>query len=697
MLPRLTAAEKHSLLLGVGWETSGWWYELRKWWHVGNTAPVPRHGLPSLNMQDAAGGFRTYWNDIVGTVTCWPSLLAMAATWDPQTVREYAVALGREFAGKGANGILGPSVEVHRVAANGRNFEYLSGEDPYLGAKLTTSYVKGVQSQGVFAVVKHFVFNHQETNRGEQDSVVDDKTAWELYYPPFEAAVKAGVSAAMCSYNRINGEYACSNKRQLKDVLKGKMGFKGFVQSDWWATHNTSIGEGLDQEMPGVGKTVHFAPSALARKPPADVDEAAVRVLAVMRRMDLVNSSRCVPPPCQDWLTSSVTGPRHAALARHLAAESVVLLQNKDNVLPLVGSSANVRTIAIVGAASVAEPYNPHGQGQGQGDWAQGDYYAGGGSGHVVPGHVVKPLDGLRRRAEAAGIQVISSPSNDIAAGIHAARQADVTIIVGATTSGESRDRSSLHLDDAVDLLVMDVSREAKKTVVLMQAPGAVIMPWRDWVQGIAVMFLGGQETGDAWADVLFGDHAPAGRLPIMMPLTEADTIPPKADMTIAYSEGLRTSYRNPAFRAAFPFGHGLTYTHFEYLPLSVVPCGMEADSSEEAAVLCVRAHVRNAGARAGRAVPQLYLELSEEAGQPAPVLRGFQRTEVLLPQAEAEVTFRLTRRDLSFYDASAGGWARAAGARARVGESSGDLRQALDLPMPGPVRRLSPSGLWLI
>ena len=203
-------------------------------------------------MQDAAGGFRTSMEEFVSTVTCWPSLLSMAASFDVQLMRDFSLALGAEFAGKGAQVILGPSINVHRVARGGRNFEYLSGEDPYLGAAMTGEYVRGVQEMGVATVTKHFVFNSapirardfclcrpgavltptawtdQETNRDSESSVVDDKTAWELYYPPFEAAVDAGGVGFMCSYNKDDGVFSCSNHKRLVEDLKGKMGFEGF-------------------------------------------------------------------------------------------------------------------------------------------------------------------------------------------------------------------------------------------------------------------------------------------------------------------------------------------------------------------------------------------------------------------------------------------------------------------------------------
>ena len=199
IVKQMTLSEQEQLLIGIGWKKG----VLSKWWYVGNTAAVPRLNIPSLNMQDAAGGFRTYWSELVGTVTCWPSLLSMAASWDVAMMSRFAEALGAEFAAKGANVILGPSINVHRVARNGRNFEYLSGESPYLGARLTERYVHGVQSNGIMSVAKHFAFNNQETDRTTEVSIVDAKTRWEVYYPNQPTYMHAYVHAYVHAYIRV--------------------------------------------------------------------------------------------------------------------------------------------------------------------------------------------------------------------------------------------------------------------------------------------------------------------------------------------------------------------------------------------------------------------------------------------------------------------------------------------------------------
>ncbi|CAK0801694.1 unnamed protein product, partial [Prorocentrum cordatum] len=685
----LASASCPAAVTGVGWQAPPHGYEREKWYYVGNTLPVPRLGIPSLNLMDASAGFSLNWHELVGTVTAWPSMLSLAATWDREVARIYAMALGNEFGGKGANGILGPQLNVIRPARGGRNMESLSGEDPYLGARLAEMYVHGVQSQGVLATMKHWIFNEQETERDKYSVEVDDTTAWELYYPPFEAAVNAGVCATMCSYNKVDGVYSCENSKQLVQVLKGTMGFRGYVQSDWWATHSTSLAEGLDQQMPGNANPVdYFSKDSLSNQSSSDVDEAAKRVLAAIYRLNL--TSPCSQGKCKKWFHKNVTSSAHAGLARAVAAMSIVLLKNEDDILPLQADRLPRKTVALVGRVAAAGPYDPSNSAQQEGDWHTGDYYTAGGSGHVTAGRVTTPLQGITARAAQMGVKVLTpaNSSNSAQAAISVAEKADVTLIFAGTTAGESVDRDGLGLDDGMDALIKEVSAHAQRTVVLLEIPGSVLMPWREDVSGIAAMFLGGQEAGAAWADVLFGDRAPEGRLPVSIPAREEDTVPITGG-TIAYSEGLATGYRNLEAVPAFAFGHGLTYTHFDFLPPGQVNCSAlpeeeEGPPAQGGAVVCVEVEVRNAGWRPARAVPQLYLEMARaEANAVAPVLRGFWKTGLLDPGRSEVARFRLTQRDLSYYSAEIGAWVVAAAADAHIGASSADVRQTLRLELP--------------
>lgn len=746
IVAQMTLQEKTSLMLGGGWKAG----VLEKWWYVGNTPAVARLGVPTGRMQDSAGGFRTYWTPLVGTVTTWPSLLAMAATFDPEIVHSFGIALGEEFAAKGANAILGPSINVHRVARNGRNFEYISGEDPYLGARLTEAYVLGVQSRGVMAVLKHWVFNSQETHRTSESSVVDSKTSWELYYPPFEAGIAAGASGVMCSYNKINGSYSCEGEPTLSADLKGSMGFRGFVQSDWGATHSThSAAVGLDMEMPmapDAGALPYFFGEArLAQLPTPVVDDAAQRIVAAMARMHMLyngssargesgGGSNCTAlggdsyssgshvaccaglierlvqieghprpqyiceapadrcdPPAEACLVANVSIAAHAALARSAAAASIVLLKNGDGVLPLRAANG-VKSIAIIGSVANGSAYDPTSD-QGHGSWNTGDYYSGGGSGHVTAGaQLVTTLAGLTRRAELEGMRVLSAPTDEAAVAVPVAKSADVALIVAGSTCGEAADRANLALDHDADALISAVAATGTPTVVLLQLPGTALTPWRDHVSAAAVLFLGGQATGSAWADVIFGDASPVGKLPVVFPSAEADTIAPSPNGTIRYSEGLRTSYRNTAVTPAYPFGHGLSYSTFTMAvagqPAACKQQELAARQAWRASLpplpprLCVNATVTNTGGVAAATVVQLYAEFPPVANQPAPILKGFAKTPTLAPHAAHVATFELTTRDLSYYDAAKVSWVAADSVTIHIGASSTDLcdRRHVDL-----------------
>ena len=495
--------DKFRLVQGVGW--NGW--VKQKGFYVGNILGVPRLGIPSINMQDAAQGFRTIDPRMVGQVTSWPCALALAATWDPSLARKWGQALGREFRAKGANVILGPSVNVHRVARNGRNAEYLSGEDGALGAPLADGYVRGVQGEGVAAVVKHFVLNSQETHRSAQSSDASDRTLWEVYYPPFEAAVRAGVASVMCGYNRINGTYACGNAHVLRRHLKLQMGFDGWVMSDWWATHSThAAARGVDQNMPGsdryfdgyslgrldersapraaaataLGQTAEAAPAtataptaaeqaaaeAAAEADAYDLDDMARRILGGMLGAGAWAAPQCTAGcDCHEALYEvNASRASHTALTRQIATESIVLLQNdRVNDRDLLPLAPGV-TVALLGSACVAT------NAVNQDDWTAGNYYTVGGSGRVIGPYAVSVREGL----EARGVRLVVEERDDVEAAKRAMQGADVVVACGGATSTESRDRPSLKLDQHDFLLALAKSMpQALPLIILAMAPGA--------------------------------------------------------------------------------------------------------------------------------------------------------------------------------------------------------------------------------
>ncbi|CAJ1375363.1 unnamed protein product [Effrenium voratum] len=685
-LEQMTDEECHMLMQGVGWISIPRWLPSplpalpKLGYYMGNLPPLPRLGVPPLKLHDAGNGFRNMpgGQGKLGSTIMWPCSLAFGATWNTHLVKEVAGAIGREYRGKGANVILGPSVQVQRVASNGRNFEYMAGEDPYLGAKLSEAYVIGVQAEGVIACLKHFAFNEQETHRTYGSSVVDERTAWELYYPPFEAGVAAGAGSVMCSYNKVNGTYACANEELLRRDLKQKMGFRGFVMTDWWALHNsvdTSVVRGLDMEMPGAGGDTFFYPEALQTMEESQagdfkgygVNRSAVyrdparRILSAAHKMRLFEMPSCTPgQDCVAAIFSDQRSPEAEDLARRTVAESIVLLKN-EAVLPL----KNVKRLALIGEPWVAPSRGTDEVGM------MGDYYSGGGSGHcyIPPENFTTPFTSISERAKDLGIAVSSSLTNNITEALAAIQDADAVVVLGATTAEESRDRESLHLDNGADDLINAIAKEGKPVIVLMQVPGTIMVPWKDEVAAVALMFLGGEFTGNAWASLLFGDFSPSGRLPIMLPTHENHTIPPSTELDAVYGEGLFTSYRASGNFAAFPFGHGLSYTEFAFDP--------PKQSEGCQARICVETRVTNTGSRNGAEVVQAYVEFPPEANEPKLVLRGFQKTKILEPGASETVSMSLTSRDLSVY---LDGWKLQHSIKLHIGASSADLRHTMSL-----------------
>ena len=688
----LTWEEKANLLHGYGGVGTVDWY-------VSQVRGIPRLGIPSTNMQDAGQGFRTVHSKQYGQVTSFPCQLAAAATWDVTLMYRYARAIGDEFNAKGANMILGPAVNVHRVARNGRNAEYLSGEDPALGAPMADAYVRGVQSAGVAAVVKHFVLNGQETNRGWESSDVSDRVLWEVYYPPFKAAVDAGVGCVMCGYNRYNGTYVCGGggdgggggERAILHDLRGKMGFKGFVMTDWWALHQTEAAHyGVDQEQPMKlrnGAQGYFNHGAL-QWVNADVDAMARRVLTGMFMGGAWDARggesgaarpRCTPgDDCSYLLYQSMArSDAHQALAREVAAASSVLLKNDGGVLPL--RKGGGLKVALMGSACTSAFL-----GDWVNQWDAADIYTVGGSGRVgvSPSLASTILEGLQERKDAGDLSALNlydfdwNPSEWVPGAL---RDNDVAIACGGTAAAEATDRRDLKLDqDAFLVEAATIARDARRSrehsvaplIVVGIAPGAITADWADGADAAVLMFAPGQETGRAFTDVLFGDVNPSGRLPVTIPKREEDCVAPSWDERIPYSEGLAVGWRGLVNKEVrFPFGHGLSFTSFAHSWSRTPPARVAAPAAPSSAggggtatvLVTLRVTVTNTGERAGHEVLQLYLAYPESAGEPPLVLRGFRKTPLLAPGESANVAFGLDAEALSIWSGEDvggfGGW----------------------------------------
>ena len=648
--------------------------------YVGWSAGLPRFGVPALVWEDGPQGVA----DGVRDVTAWPSAMTVAQSWRPDLFDAWGAAMGAEQRAKGTTVMLGPAVALVRVPWSGRVFEYL-GEDPVLNAALAGAMVRGVQRNNISACVKHWVLNSQEQFRGDapgspgMSSNVGERALRELYVPPYAAAVDSGVGTVMCSFNRVNGTYACESAAMLRDLLFGDLGFAGAVVSDWGATHSTagSAAAGLSVEMDWARNATYYgaalaAAVASGAVPAPALDDMATRVLtAVFATTDAADA----PPDPARNLTANATSPAHAALARALAVAGTVLLRNDDaggtRAPQLPHDATTLCRVVLVGSAAAL--------------------VAGGGSGAVLPPYVVSPAAGLA--AALPRTTIIALDDDNATAGAAAAANADVAIVFVGTRTSEGSDRAGLALPPAQDALVAAVAAANPNTVVVARCSGACLMPWAGAVRAVVSQLYAGQEAGNALADVLLGAVSPAGKLTVSWPGSDEDTwlsaagggpvLPERYPGTdrgrgypeVDYAEGLFVGYRHYDSAAAsspplFCFGHGLTYANFTYADLRVE--GAVSATSNAT----VRVTVTNAGGVAGADVVQLYVA-GALPGDPPRALKAFAATGVLAPGGAWAGALTLSARDLSVWDAGAHAFvAFPRGSYAlSVGASSCDIR----------------------
>ncbi|WIX91948.1 glycoside hydrolase family 3 C-terminal domain-containing protein [Amycolatopsis sp. DG1A-15b] len=622
--------------------------------YIGNTDAVPELCIPALGLQDGPAGV----GDGLDGVTQFPAPVSAAATWDTALVNRYGSAMGAEFAGKGVDIALGPTINLVRDPRWGRNFETYS-EDPYLAGAAGTATVQGIQSQGVLAQAKHAAAYNVEAgaSRGtpSDNVIIDDRTLHELYLPAFQQVASQGqVASMMCAYNQINGVPACQNSGVLTTAIKQDANWGGFVGSDWGSATGGPrqlANGGLDMEMPGGAFFGQGLLDAVSRGEvtQARVDDMVRRVLTQMFRFGLFDRARRGTP------ASVVTNAANVATARDVAAAGSVLLKN-TGVLPL-GSS--VKSIALSGGDAI-DPQN-----------------IGGGSAKVNPSPAsVNPIDGIKARA-GSGVAVsyvdgagehVQTP--DIPGAVAAARTADVAIVFGSYGESETQDLDTIDLQNQQNELIDAVASANPRTVVVLNTGSAVTMPWLGKVAAVIEGWYPGQENGNALASLLYGDVNPSGKLPISFPKQLAD-LPtanvqqfPGANDRIEYSEGLNVGYRwydSRNLDPLFPFGFGLSYTTFGFSNLVVTPQGTGGTAT-------VTATVTNTGTRAGADVVQLYVGQPAGNGEPPKQLKGFKKVQ-LNPGQSAQVSFPLTPRDLAHWT---GSWTANAGQyRVYLGDSS--------------------------
>ncbi|KAJ4476762.1 beta-glucosidase [Lentinula aciculospora] len=701
---KLSLTDKVNLGSGVGWEKGNC---------VGNTPPIPSISFPGLCLEDSPLGVR-----YADFVSAFPPAINVAATFNRTLMRERGVAMGQEFYGKGVNVALGPMMNLMRAPAAGRNWEGFGG-DPFLSGEGAYETIMGIQSTGVQATAKHYINNEQEHSRTTSSSEVDDRTEHELYAIPFLRSVQANVASVMCSYNQINGSFACENDKTLNGILKGEFAFPGYVMSDWGATHSTApaVNAGLDMTMPGdmgaLGAGGNwFGQNLVDAVNSGSVSEARVTDLAtrVLAAWYLVGQDSNYPTVNFDaWNLNAPVNTHvnvqadHKDLILEIDRASTILLKNAADVLPLNKPS----TLAVIGNGAFNSSKGPNGYSDRSGD--DGVLAMGWGSGTDSFPYLIAPIDTITSRASTEGTVVSSSSSDtDLNAATAAATKKDVALVFITADSGEGYltvegnegDRNNLSAWHSGDALVSQVASVNRNTIVVVNSVGPIIMEsWIDNENVTAVVWSGlpGQEAGNGIADILYGDYNPSGRLPFTIAKATTDysaqviyeDAPDSDILPIPYNEGIFIDYRHfdsASIAPRFEFGFGLSYTTFAYSDVTVSgstssssnpPSGPGAilDSWFHDAVVNVTFTVENNGTVSGNEIPQLYITLPPSAGAAPMNLKGFDSV-FLAPGQSTQVTMSLSRFDFSVWDVVSQQWIIPTGTSTiSIGASSRDIR----------------------
>ncbi|MDE6173039.1 MAG: glycoside hydrolase family 3 C-terminal domain-containing protein [Bacteroides sp.] len=676
---------------------------------------VARLGIPEFWMTDGPHGIRpeVLWDewDQAGwtndSCVAFPALTCLAATWDPEVSMLYGKSIGEEARYRNKTVLLGPGVNIYRTPLNGRNFEYM-GEDPYLAGRMVVPYVQGVQQNGVAACVKHYALNNQEVNRHTTNVIVDDRALYEIYLPAFKAAVQEGKAwSIMGSYNLYKDQHVCHNQYLLNDILKGEWGFDGGVVSDWGGVHNTeeAIHNGLDLEFGSWTNGLSNGASnaydnyylaqpylKLIKEGKVGTKELDDKVRRILRLAYRTTMDRNRP-------YGALCSEAHIAAARHIAEEGIVLLQNKNNTLPI--DLGKVKKIAVIGENAVKM------------------MTVGGGSSSLKVKYELSPLDGIKKRVgkraevvyargyvgdpsgeyngvkSGQNLEDKRSPEELIAEAVQVAKECDYVIFIGGLNKSahqdcEDSDRKDIALSYGQDAVISALAKANKNLVVVNISGNAVAMPWVKEVPSIVQAWYLGTESGNAIASILMGDVNPSGKLPFTFPVALNDVgahklgeypgVPRNDGSKIVdekYNEGIFVGYRwaeKNKITPLFPFGHGLSYTTFAYGTPVASSKTITADGNIQVSLT-----VKNTGAVAGKEIVQLYIG-DEKASVPRPVkeLKGFQKVE-LLPGEEKEVVFTITDNDLKFFDAAAHAWKAEPGKfKAYIAASATDVRSTV-------------------
>lgn len=672
---------------------------------------VGRLGIPELWTTDGPHGIRpeVLWDEWEqagwsnDSCVAFPALTCLAATWNPEMSALYGKSIGEEARYRKKSVILGPGVNIYRTPLNGRNFEYM-GEDPYLAGEMVVPYVKGVQANGVAACVKHFALNNQELNRHTTNVIIDDRTLYEIYLPAFKKAViDGGAWAIMGAYNYYKDQHLCHNQYLLNDILKGEWGFDGAVISDWGGTHDTkeAITNGLDLEFGSWtnglsnGRSNAYDNYYLAnpylnlinegKVGTKELDDKVRRVLKLIFRTEM-NPERPFGSLCSD---------SHYAAARQIGDEGIVLLKNDGKVLPL--NPARSKKILVVGENALKM------------------MTVGGGSSSLKVQREISPLDGIRAAAgngcevsyvrgyvgdvtgEYNGVTTGQNLKDDrsedelIAEAVREAKNADCVIFVGGLNKSknqdcEDSDRAGLGLPYGQDKVIEALADANKNLVVVNISGNAVAMPWIKKVPAVVQAWFLGSESGNSIADVIFGEVNPSGKLPFTFPARLEDVAAhatgeypgvKRADKDIwdeRYNEGIFVGYRwhdTKKIAPLFAFGHGLSYTTFDFGKVSADRKNISGNDK-----ITFTVPVTNTGDVAGAEVVQLYISDPKcTVERPSKELKGFAKV-FLQPGETKNVTLEISKDDLSYFNADNHEWAVEPGEfKALVGSASDDIK----------------------
>ena len=685
---QMTQQEKLQLVFGYFATDADWAHNYKapaagRHGSAGYVPGIPRLGIPPQWETDAGVGVATQGADPNPRLrTALPSGLATAATWNPQIAFQGGRMIGSEARNSGFNVQLAGGVNLMRDPRNGRNFEY-AGEDPLLAGTIVGSEIAGIQSNHIISTTKHYALNDLETGRKDHNAVIDPAAARMSDLLAFEFAIERGdPGSVMCSYNRVNGDYACENKWLLTDVLKGDFGFPGYVMSDWGADHSTvkAALAGLDQESgwPFDDQPYFREPLAAAvasgAVPESRLDDMATRIVRSMFAHGVVDN------PVPD--SAPIDFAADEAVSQADAEQGIVLLKNNGNVLPI---AATAKRIVIIGGH------------------ADKGVLAGSGSslvyprgGNAVPGiepakwpgpvmyYASSPMQAIQALAPGATVTFVDG--SDPAAAAAAARSADVAIVFGTQWSGEGFD-VAMKLDGNQDAVIEAVAAANPHTVVVLETNAGVMMPWAARVPAIVEAWYPGRAGGRAIVNVLTGRVNPSGRLPATFPASESQLPRPvkpggnteTESFQLPYAEGAAVGYKwfdRQNLQPLFPFGYGLSYTSFA---LGTPVAAANRDGS-----VTVRVPVRNTGPRRGMEVAEVYVS-PVAGGWEAPKRLGGYRKVDLAPGASQTVQVTIDPRLLAIFDEASHQWRIAPGAyRVMAGESSRDIRGTTTINLPG-------------